>query len=95
MIGNRIYNNVRAGVLVSSGSGNTVCNNVVEGNFLGIHVDYGAVDTLVCDNEVSGNLEAGIYIGSGSFNAAVEGNNIFGNSGPMIIDYGVGTTIIP
>jgi parallel beta-helix repeat protein len=65
---NTIYDNGRSGIrgdgiLVSSGSGNQVYNNIVWGNLgIGIRIDYNASDTYVANNTVYGNGSLDVYM---------------------------------
>lgn len=95
---NFVFENARIGqrgdgILVSSGSGAAVYNNVVWGNEVGIWVDYGASATTVYHNTVVNNHgEFGIYIGPGASGTVVRNNISRGNTRD-IENRGVGSTL--
>lgn len=96
---NKIYDNARVGdrgrgIVVSSGSGNLVYNNLIWGNEGGIVVDYNGVSkTEVYNNTVYDNDEFGIAVGSKSKEASVRNNIVYGNGGPAVDNKGSGTTL--
>jgi nitrous oxidase accessory protein NosD len=95
---NKMYQNARvgnrgAGIVVSSGKGNLIYNNLVWGNQGGIQIDFGVADAKVYNNTVYANAKWGILIGSGSQGAKISNNIVYGNSGPAISNQGSGTLL--
>lgn len=95
---NFVFENARLGrrgdgILMSSGSGSAVYNNVVWANEVGIWVDYGASATTLYHNTVVANRgDFGIYIGPGATGTVVR-NNISRGTTRDIENRGVGTTV--
>jgi parallel beta-helix repeat protein len=89
---NRAYNNVEAGILVASGSGNIVYNNFTWSNsgWGGIRADYGASNTKIYNNTVYNNTPFGIYIGARASGSRVENNIVYRNP---IANNGSGTIL--
>jgi hypothetical protein len=87
---NRIHDNARvgrrgAGIIVSSGRGTLVANNLIWRNAVGIQVDYhGVSGTKVYHNTIYGHRGAGIDIGPSSRDTQVWHNIIYGNGGAPI-----------
>lgn len=83
---NFVFENARIGrrgdgILLSSGAGSAVYNNVIWGNQVGIWVDYNAVSTTVYHNTVVNNRgEFGIHIGGGASGTIVRNNIARGNT---------------
>jgi len=92
---NEIYGNGNSGIILSHGDGNQVYDNIIWGNVGGIWVDYGASNSHISGNTIYGNSWAGIYIGPGGSNTFIGDNNISDNYGPVIINNGVSTQILP
>lgn len=85
--------NIWGGLIISSGSGNQVYNNVFYNNFAGIQVDYRCHGCQVYNNTVYNTTaggSAGITVGPSVSGASVYNNIIYGNSG-TINDEGSGT----
>jgi parallel beta-helix repeat protein len=72
-----VHRNAGAGIQVGSAH-SSIVNNVSRGNGVGIVVD--ANDDLVSDNELSGNRNGGIVLGSTSANIAVLRNSVLDNA---------------
>ena len=84
---------VKSGIVIASGSGNLVYNNVVWGNkYSGIHIDFGANGTTIYNNTIYGNGSYGIDIGSSGSNTAIRNNIIYKNGSAAIDNGGSGTT---
>ena len=82
---NRVHHNARigrrgAGIILSSGEDNVAFNNVVFGNQMGIHVDYGAANSRVYNNTVFAHAEGGIHIGAQAQDTDVRNNLVFRNT---------------
>jgi parallel beta-helix repeat protein len=95
---NRLYNNARvggrgSGVLVSSGSGHQVYNNLVWGNYAGIDAWSRAQNVLIANNVVYANRWVGIFVVSGAVNTRVQNNITWQNGdGDDYANQGSGTT---
>ncbi|MDR4484880.1 MAG: right-handed parallel beta-helix repeat-containing protein [Nitrospirales bacterium] len=93
VIGNKIYDNTKQGILITGGPNNAIFNNLVWGNEIGIQVDFNATSTKVYNNTSYGNRQDGIYLGSDARNSLVM-NNILSSNGrfEMIIVKGSGNS---
>lgn len=80
VINNRIYNNGRAGVIVTTGNNNQVINNVIWGNEVGVHVDMGATNTVVYHNTIYRSQKYEIRLGVDSDTSFVKNNLLVGTS---------------
>jgi len=95
----RDYGGRGVGIGLYTGTGNSAINNLVWGNYIGVAVNYDAVNTRVHNNTVYANHTAGIRIGGGggdfgpSVGASVRNNIAYLNDNPQIGDDGVGTTM--
>jgi hypothetical protein len=97
---NQIHDNAAAGgrgsgIILSSGRANVADSNTIWGNHGGIHVDYGSIAAQVTNNVIYGNWDFGILIGEGSTDAVVLDNNVYDNAGTAIIDWGIGSRLVP
>lgn len=93
---NRIHHNARtggrgAGIILSSGDDNVAINNVVFGNKIGIHVDYGSLRARVYNNTVFAQATNGIAVGAGATDTDVRNNLVF-DSVPNFTNAGRRTT---
>ena len=82
------------GVILSHGTNNQAYNNLIDGNFAGVQVDYDCVECQVHDNTISNNLTYSIQVGR-AVNTHIWGNTITGNGNDGIADTGSGTTTEP
>ncbi|WNM58127.1 right-handed parallel beta-helix repeat-containing protein [Candidatus Nitrospira allomarina] len=86
---NRIYDNARfgkgPGVGVYGGTNNSVINNVIWGNIMGVEVNYGASNSKVFNNTVHANSSYGIWLGSTSRDSLIKNNIASLNGGNGII----------
>jgi parallel beta-helix repeat protein len=95
---NRLYNNARvggrgSGVLVASGSGHQVYNNLVWGNYSGIDAWSRAQNVLIANNVVYANRWVGIFVVPGAVNTRVQNNIMWQNGdGDDYGNQGSGTT---
>ncbi len=83
-------------VLISRGRNNQFYNNLIYNNHAGIFVGYGASDTLVANNTIYGSDDYGILVSSehsGSLNARIINNIVWGNRGEQILNTGTNTTL--
>lgn len=71
--------NFGRGIEVDSGSGNTVANNVVFSNEIGIWLGDGAASNVIEDNHVRDNRDEGIHVGSGTTGNHVRRNTLINN----------------
>lgn len=88
--------NTAPAVLISRGRNNQFYNNLVYHNHAGIFVGYGASDTLVANNTVYGSDDYGILVSSehsGSQNAYLVNNLVWGNNSSQINDTGTNTRL--
>ncbi|MDT3778025.1 right-handed parallel beta-helix repeat-containing protein [Nitrospira sp. MA-1] len=92
IINNRIYNNGRAGVIVTTGTNNQVINNVIWGNEVGVHVDYRATNTAIYHNAIYGSEKYEIRLGVDSDKSFVRNNILFGKSSKAAILIANGTS---
>ncbi|TAL57929.1 MAG: T9SS type A sorting domain-containing protein [Bacteroidetes bacterium] len=101
---NKIYNNARIGnrgrgIILSSGTDNIACNNLIWGNNGGIQINYNVANSQVYNNTIWANnggdglYAEGIYIGSGSSGAIIKNNICWQNNSGGISDYGAATTL--
>ncbi|MEX2204672.1 MAG: right-handed parallel beta-helix repeat-containing protein [Myxococcota bacterium] len=79
---NRIHHNARAGrrgagIILSSGDDNVAINNVIYGNKIGIHVDYGSLRARVYNNTIFAQATDGIHVGAGASDTDVRNNLVF------------------
>jgi len=83
-----------AGILIAKGDGNAAYNNVVYANGYGIGVNYGATNSKIYNNTVSGNTYYGMDIGdnSGASNTAIVNNILYQNAAGAILNAASGTT---
>lgn len=98
---NNIHENARAGnrgfgIIISSGTGNTVYNNLIWGNNGGIQIDYHAVNTSIYNNTIWSNNsgkthENGIKTGAGSSNARIVNNISWNHMAGNISNAGINT----
>ncbi|GAT63992.1 right-handed parallel beta-helix repeat-containing protein [Paludibacter jiangxiensis] len=98
---NNIHENARAenrgfGIIVSSGTGNSVYNNLIWGNNGGIQIDYHAVNTIIYNNTIWSNNrskthENGIKTGAGSTNARIVNNISWNHIAGNISNAGINT----
>lgn len=92
----RLHPRKASAIIISRGHNNQVYNNLVYNNHAGIFVGYGASDTLVANNTVYGNDTYGIEVSSshsGSLNARVINNIVWGNTVSQITDTGTNSTL--
>lgn len=85
-----------AAVVISRGENNQFYNNLVYDNYAGIQVGLGTVSPLIANNTVYGNETYGIEVSSaysGSLNARVLNNIVWGNKVSQISDTGTNTTL--
>jgi parallel beta-helix repeat protein len=81
-----------AGIILGSGDGNAVYNNLVWGNAAGIKVAYvSPSNTAVYNNTVYANSTYGIYVYGDSSNAIIRNNLFYANGLPEVQDNGVGS----
>lgn len=100
---NNIHENARTGnrgfgIIISSGTGNTVYNNLIWGNNGGIQIDYHAVNTSIYNNTIWSNNsgkthENGIKTGSGSTNARIVNNISWNHIAGNIFNAGINTSL--
>jgi len=95
---NRIFGNGYveggAGIILSSGDGNTAYNNLVWGNEYGIKVAYGnPSNTTVYNNTIYANSGYGIAINTDSTNAIIRNNVIYASGWSNVYNSGVGSVI--
>jgi parallel beta-helix repeat protein len=81
-----------AGIIVASGSGHLIHDNIVRNNYFGIFLSYSSKNK-VYNNTVSYNSSAGIFIDSGSYGDSITTNRVYGNGGGQIMNYGSSTSI--
>jgi len=82
---NRIHDNATAreggaGIILSSGTGNRACYNVIWKNQGGIRIDYGASNSEVYNNTMYANSQFGIFVGPDSINSRIKNNLLFKNT---------------
>jgi parallel beta-helix repeat protein len=94
---NQIYNNglystaTTGGLIVASGSGHKVYNNIVQGNYDGIEVNCS--NCLVYNNTVYGNRSLGIAIGAAGVNSLIKNNISYSNALSNVDDSGSGNVL--
>lgn len=71
--------NFGRGIEIDSGSGNTLSNNVVFNNDIGIWLGDGTSGNLVEDNHVRDNRDEGIHVGGGSSANEIARNSLVKN----------------
>jgi parallel beta-helix repeat protein len=86
-----------SGIVLSQSSNNTINENDIWGNSAGVGVDGGATFNRIINNNIHGNAQGGIVLGtmgSGTKNNLICGNNITDNGNEGILDSAFGTQII-
>ena len=81
IINNKIHDNFWAGIIVTgnkSGKNNQLFNNVIWKNRRGIHVDYGARDTMVYHNTIYDNARNQILLGKHGYQTYMKNNILVG-----------------
>ncbi|HEY8515898.1 MAG TPA: NosD domain-containing protein [Candidatus Binatia bacterium] len=71
--------NFGRGIEIDGGSGNTVANNVVFSNEIGIWLGDATANNVVEDNHVRDNRDEGIHVGSGAHGNQVRRNTLVNN----------------
>lgn len=96
IINNRIHNNGRAGVIVTTGTNNQVINNVIWGNEVGVHVDMRATNTIVYHNTIYQSEKYEIRLGAESNTSFVKNNLLVGTSSDpvILVSDGSGASIV-
>jgi hypothetical protein len=89
---NGVRDESSAGIILSSGEGNSAYNNIVRSNPHGISVNHRALNSKVYNNVISGNRHNGIDVGNGSTSALIK-NNIVYKNGAAIYNAGSATVL--